>query len=421
VIRVDGSGDAPTVQAGIDSSRHGDTVLVGPGTYYENIDLKGRQIHLKGEEGAEATILDGSRGDTSVIACHSGETLDTIIEGFTITGGVGQVGCARQGGGIYILSSAAVIRGNVIRGNTAIATPPCFASFGGGMEITDSSAPVLIEGNLIEDNFSTGLGGGISLGTPCVVQDNVIRLNRTGKGDGGGVYIGAGRGPITVRRNLIVENTANDHGGGIYISNAYVPASMMEVTRNLIIGNAALGADYPGGATDGAGGGCWMSGHGCYFHHNTVAFNRAEANAEAFPPTGGVDLQNPEADVRVEYNIICQNEAGGIGVYGIGGAGDRWTATLTRNLIFDNGPEDIQSGTSDPRAEIEVILQENIFADPLFCVIGAVSRGELAFGSPALTQPFGVIGAVDHGSCEPNTAAQAPKTTWQTIKAIYPH
>ncbi len=51
VVRVDGSGDAPTVQAGIDSSRHGDTVLVGPGTYYENIDFMGGDILLRSAEG----------------------------------------------------------------------------------------------------------------------------------------------------------------------------------------------------------------------------------------------------------------------------------------------------------------------------------------------------------------------------------
>jgi hypothetical protein len=162
-----------------------------------------------------------------------------------------------------------------------------------------------------------------------------------------------------------------------------------------------------------------MSRSGSYFHHNTVAFNRAARVDGDFASTGGVHLFNPAPGLRFEYNLIYANEGGGVTAYGLGSGGEHWSATLVRNLIFANGAHDTATGAFLPSEQVDLILQETIFADPLFCVIGPDSRGELAFGSPALTQPFGVIGAVDHGSCDLGSAASSAKTTWEVIRTTY--
>ena len=79
--------------------------------------------------------------------------------------------------------------------------------------------PVLIECNVVESNYCSRNSGGINIDGPCIIQDNVIRGNSTGTGDGGGLYLIGNVGKVIIRRNLIVENHAADHGGGLYLAN----------------------------------------------------------------------------------------------------------------------------------------------------------------------------------------------------------
>jgi hypothetical protein len=78
----------PTIQAGINASVDGDTVLVSPGTYVENIDFRGKAITVKSELGAVSTIIDGNQV-ASTVMFESGEDEDSILEGFTVTNGLG--------------------------------------------------------------------------------------------------------------------------------------------------------------------------------------------------------------------------------------------------------------------------------------------------------------------------------------------
>jgi predicted outer membrane repeat protein len=115
--------DVPTIQDAVDVAEPGDVVLVAAGTWNETINVRGKSIVLRGAAGSLATTLDGRGLEGSVIRCVGEETAETRIEGFTITGGSGDVNAhgsdSTIGGGLLIVGSSPTIFDCVFRENRA--------------------------------------------------------------------------------------------------------------------------------------------------------------------------------------------------------------------------------------------------------------------------------------------------------------
>ena len=79
-------GDYPSIQDAINAAVNNDEIEVAPGSYVESIDFKGKAITLRSRRGAGATVINGN-GAYHVVTCTSGEDANTVLEGFTITGG----------------------------------------------------------------------------------------------------------------------------------------------------------------------------------------------------------------------------------------------------------------------------------------------------------------------------------------------
>ncbi len=238
------------IQAAINACSNSDTILVQPGTYFENVIFRGKKIVLTSKfyqnfdySFIQSTIINGSTpvhpdsGSCVIICNHEDST--TVLQGFTLTGGTGTkwqdeqgAGLFREGGGLLTALSSPIIQYNIITGNNCL------------------------QGGVV----STG-GGGIRSG------DAFPRIYN----------------------NVITNNSAR-YGAGVVLN-----YTGCEFKNNLVFKNFGS-QDY------GAGSGIWINGFYTrtkYLHNNTIAFNSAIAG------TGGVQGAGIAGDFR--NNIVWKN------------------------------------------------------------------------------------------------------------------
>jgi len=264
--------DQATIQAGINAASNGDTVLVAPGTYKENINFNGKAITVESSNGAKVTIIDANKlGPAATFI--SGELTNSVLKGFTLTNGVGAgAPYYTNGGGVAIAYSSPTITQNTIINNTD----------GNGGGIGSSFGSPLITNNIIKNNTAS-LGAGVFIGGatvasfPAVVSNNTIEANTTVD-----YYFGAGialwaAGVVLVQNNRITDNHARyGQGGGMYIVNE----ADAIIVQNLIIANSS-----------GTGGGVYLSvpqsAIGLLFVNNSIAGNDSSSGSGLW--AGGFD------------------------------------------------------------------------------------------------------------------------------------
>ncbi len=309
--------DFDTIQAGIDAAVDGDTVLVAPSEYVitEPVTFRGKAITVMSETGPDETTIqmgtpaDNNRG--SVIIFENGETDASVLEGFTITGGSGfwfpSVNAFGAGGILFNASSGAVKNCAIVQ-NTA--------KHGGGVGCVQPCLPTLID-CIIAENSAGDSGGGVFLwsGPSLIMTDCIISGNSAG-GAGGGLVRGGGQNTsVTMTRCTIMDNTAQQEGGGGMdladgsgtLTNCVIarntarrwgggllcvyPASSTTVINCTIWGNSA--------GEDGGGVGCY-NGASATVTNSIIWGNTADKGPEIFLE------ESP-----TEFSITYSNIAGG--------------------------------------------------------------------------------------------------------------
>jgi len=266
VLNVPGS--YPTIQAAINASANGDTVLVAPGTYFENIDFKGKLITVQSAQGPSVTTIDGGNL-APVVNFSNAETTAAVLQGFTLQHGNATFAFAYEGAGIHISGASPTVVGDVVVANTSCANgvgisvafaapvirdntidgntkqPGCSGQNGGGIYVRGAGSVQIIHNSIF--NNTTDFGGGISLfaaGTPTLLGNPI-----SGNGaeyEGGGIYA-VNQSDANIIQNLITGNRSPGSGSGLYIS----PPSG---TRGALLVDNTIAANFGGDS------GVWLGG-----------------------------------------------------------------------------------------------------------------------------------------------------------------
>ena len=243
--------DHLTIQAAINAAAPGDAVLVAPGTYQERIDFLGKAITLRSSGGPLVTVIDGSGSTGSVVRCVGGEGVDTVLEGFTITGGNAVEGggmfnfgssptvidciftgnnAGDRGGGMYNRQGSPAIIGTTFVQNSAVA-------MGGGMFNTEAS-PTISDSRFTNNSSNKGAGMRNYVDSHPTVTNSTFSYNDAGE-EGGGMDNRKNSNPLVISCTFL-GNTAGSGGGGMhnYVGNA-VPTGNPMIVGSLFVGNTA--------------------------------------------------------------------------------------------------------------------------------------------------------------------------------------
>jgi hypothetical protein len=339
----DGSAGSPfrSIQRAVDCARSGDTVLVEPGMYLENLELMDKEEMLL----ASLYIFDQdtSTANSTIIQALNpgwvitvGRSNDVTVCGFTIQKGKGQDGVL--GGGIYCYDSHVDILNNVIKDNRN------HSGYGAGIYCYQSQ--------------------------PNIVGNRIFG-NSNPEGHGAGIY--CYRSDPEITGNVISGNSADGGGSAIHLLNPTFAA----ITRNLI--HHELGA-------------------AC-----VVLYNKGKAGD--FRMVNNTISQNQGDGVRIfggpwnlDNNIIVGNH--GYGVYALDG-----TVYFSHNDVWANVSGDDTTdfcGLEKNPSEVNGnVSSDPLFGDPihgnfLLCLGSPCINS----GDPRNAAPVAGAGRVDMGAFE---------------------
>jgi hypothetical protein len=329
-----------SIQTAIENAVDTDEIVVAPGTYFESwINLLGKAVTLRSSHGPEATIIDAQQMGTAVL-CGNTEGPDTILEGFTITGGSAYYGggmtnsysnptviqCifneneAASGAGMFNSHSSPTVTDCTFSSNTAYGLP-VEAPGGGGMLNWNDSEPTVTDCTFAENSAFNGGGMHNLNGSPVVT--NCTFEGNTADQDGGGMS-NSGSSP-TVGNTTFTGNMAS-------VGNALsFDSYQQQYPSNLVIANCIM----------------WDGGNEIWNNDGSTITTTYSDVQGGWPGTGNIDADpqfvDPDnGDYRLSPGSPCVDAADNTAVP------DGVTTDLDGNPRFVDDPGTVDTGSGDP-------------------------------------------------------------------------
>jgi hypothetical protein len=345
-----------TIQAGIGNAANGDKVLVAPGTYKEFLVMRDG-VNVLGA-GWRTTIIDASIHGGSVVTFDR-TRLGPLLSGFTITGGSGdqrsEIGGepVTIGGGVLILNSSPIIRGNRIVANV-LDDGYCL---GAGIYVdAQASDHPTIQDNIIVNNVALsttvpddGHGGAIYATVKnggLTIAGNRIEGNLAF--EGGGVKVdNMSNATVGIERNSFQDNEAV-HGAGLWLTDS--DDSSTQVINNLFVENHSDATTATGGAVRARAVGTGS----LHIVNNTFAYNSLLLG-------NGAALWIDDSAATTTQSLVANNIfAFNQGLTGGGIDHTAFSGTIRNNDLHSNAGGDLfDAGGST------ATLVDNLFVDPM--------------------------------------------------------
>lgn len=199
---------ANRIQGAVDVSESGDAINVGPGTYFENVQID-KSLDITGS-GASETVVDGNLSGSVFAIGKVNPDVDVAISDMTIQSGSGSLmefypGYPSSFGGGILNYGTLELKDTIISSNTA--------DYGAG--IANIGGTLILNDSRIRDNAAFGQGGGIYNYDNSTASLNGNSFISSNFGFNGGGILNDRNSSVTLNDNSCISSNSGPFGGGI--------------------------------------------------------------------------------------------------------------------------------------------------------------------------------------------------------------